>query len=166
MEAHLLVGLFLFEWIVFVGVAAKAVAVGDRVEEDFEPQRHQGQKRVGAEENKSTKTREIGAEIIDVWSLDDFVKNKLAQDDSKVKGGNVDKQNWLFSDELVAVKDDRDNDGQSNERSELGKEIIGVDTINIAVYQAPEDSGGESDFDVFPSAFVDGGKEPEDLVVF
>ena len=89
----------------------------------------------------------------------------MTQDNRKIKGGDVNKKNWFFGDEFVAVKNCRDNNDDGNEGSELGEKVIGISTVDIAVHETPENSRSKGDFDVFPSAFVDGSKETEDFIM-
>ena len=103
--------------------------------------------------------------MIYLWGLDNFVKDKLAQDDSKVKGGNVDKEGWFFGDEFVAVENHRNDDDEHKETSEFGEKIIWVITIDITVHQAPEDGRSKGDFNMFPGTFVNSGEETNDFVV-
>ena len=137
-EGPLLVGLFLLG--VFggffekLGVSSEAVFVGNRVFKNWILEGHQSEERVSTKEDKSTGASEISAEKIYIWSFDDFIKDKLTQNDRKIKSGDINKKNWFFGNKFVAVKDDRNDDNQGEKGSELGEEIVGVGAINVAIY--------------------------------
>ena len=101
----------------------------------------------------------------DGWEINNGVEGDLTEENSDVEGEDVDDEDGLFGDALVGIKDERDEKGNDDEAEEFGEEVVGIQTVNRAVVEAPEEGGGEGDFDVLPGGFVDGGKEAEDAVL-
>ena len=66
---------------------------------------------------------------------------------------------------FVGVEYNGDEKGDDEEVKELGAEVIRILTVEVAVVEAPEEGGGEGDFDVFPGGFIDGGEEAEDVLL-
>ena len=65
----------------------------------------------------------------------------------------------------IRVENDWDSDNDNQEANELGKKIVGVGAVEEAVVEAPENSSGESELNVFPGRFVDGGKEADNAIL-
>ena len=85
----------------------------------------------------------------------------MAQNNGGEKGSDVYKENGLSSEFLVSVENCGDKDGKNEQGSKFGAEIVGIFAVVVAVVEAPEKSGRDGDFEVFPGGFVDGGKEPD-----
>ena len=146
-------------------VGGEAVFFGDRVFEKEELEWHKGEQSVGAENDKYAEAREVAEWIGDALSVNDEFEDDLAEEDDEVETEDVNDDDRLFSEGLVAVKDVWNDDDGEDEGGEFREKVVGVGAVNEAVVEAPEEDGSEGDFDVFPSAFVDGGKKADDFVV-
>lgn len=98
------------------------------------------------------------------WLIYDDGEGELGEDDGGEESEDVYGEDWFFTDSSVRVKNEGDKKGENEEARELGGKIIGVISVKIAVDEAPDEGGGDSDFDVLPGGFVDSGEEAEDFV--
>lgn len=89
----------------------------------------------------------------------------MTQNNGGEKGSDIYKENGLFGEFLVSVENGGDEYGKDEQGSKLGAEIVRIFAVVVAVVEAPEESGGDGDFDVLPGGFVDGGKEPDGTVL-
>ena len=71
----------------------------------------------------------------------------------------------MLGDTAVRVEDKGNGKSNDKEGGDFGEEIVVVDAKESAVEEAPEEGGGESDFDVLPGGLVDGGEDADGLVV-
>ena len=157
--------LFLFEDVEGFGVGGEAVFFGNWVFKNEKFEWHQSEYAVSTEDNKGAKTGKIIGDVRDGWRGDDEVEKELTEENHKIKSNNIDDENLFFGDGLVAVEDARNDDNWSDEGNEFGKEVIGVVAVDEAVVKSAEKNRGEGNLDVFPSAFVNGGKETDEFVV-
>ena len=156
---------FAFEGVEGFGVGGEAVFVRNRVLEDEDFERHKGEQAVGTKEGKGAEAGEVLDEEACRREIEKGIENELTEGDRKVEGEDVDGENGLFSEGLIGVKNQGNDEDRNEQRNELGEEIIGVATVGGAVDEAPEENGGDGDFDMFPSAFIDSGEKPDEFVV-
>ncbi len=96
---------------------------------------------------------------------EETVKGELAEKDGDVKEGDVNSENGFFGEKAIKIKNCGDGERDDEETDEFGEEIVGLWAVDEAVYETPGKGGGEGDFDVFPSGFINGAKETGDAVV-
>ena len=99
------------------------------------------------------------------WSGEEAIKRELTKENGDVKEGDVDREDGFFGEKAVKIKNCGDSGRDDEETDEFGEEIVGLWAVDKTVYETPGKGGSESDFDVFPSRFVDGAKEAGDAVV-
>ena len=66
---------------------------------------------------------------------------------------------------MIGIEKCRNDEDEDEEADNFGEEIIGVLAEKGTIINAPEEGGGEGDFDVLPGGFVDRGKEADDATV-
>ena len=147
-----------------ITMGAEAVLTGNRIFENNLAERHKSKGHIGTEENKAADCREIGSPIGNRRLVDDGSEDKLGANDCSEKSKDVDGENRFFANSGIRVKNYWNKESENKEARELGGEIIGIFAINETVYEAPEEGRGDSDFDVFPSGFINGGEEAENFV--
>lgn len=148
-----------------VAVSAEAVFAGDGVFENGVFEGFESKSHVAAEENESTEAREVLEGGPDGRLGDNGVKGELAEDNGEVEGGDIEREEGLFGEAFVGVEDEGNKENGYEEAGEFGEEVVGVEAVEGAVIKAPEEGRGESDFDMLPSGFVDGGEEADDTVL-
>ena len=149
-----------------IAVGEKTVFTGDGVFENGLLEREKGEGHIGAEEDKSADGREVGGPVGNGRKVDDDVKGELGKDDGAGEGEDVYGQDGLFTEAGVGIKDEGNDESENKETSEFGGEVVGVYAVEVAVDEAPEESGGDGDFDVFPGGLIDGGENAEGLGAF
>lgn len=65
----------------------------------------------------------------------------------------------------IGIENSWDGESDNEETDKFGGEIIGVRTVEKTIEQAPEESSGKSDFDMFPGGFVNGGEEADNTIM-
>ena len=89
----------------------------------------------------------------------------MAQNNGGEKGSDIYKENGLSSEFLVSVENCGDKDGKNEQGSKFGAEIVGIFAVIVAVVEAPEKCGGDSDFDVLPGGLINGSKKADGTVL-
>ena len=121
-----------------ISVSTETIFAGDRIFEDVLFQRHGSEAHISAEKDKESNRRDKSPPVRDRREIDNGTKSKLSDDNSRRESGNVNKENWLFADASVRIKDKGNKKGNHEKTCELGGEIVGIVAIEKAIHQAPE----------------------------
>ena len=149
-----------------IAMSEKTVFAGDGVFENGLFEREEGEGHVGAKEYENADGREVGGVVGEWREVDDDVKGELGKDDGAGEGEDVYWEDGLFGEAGVGVKDEGNDESENKEAGEFGGEVVGVYAVEVAVDEAPEESGGDGDFDVFPGGLVDGSENAESFGAF
>ena len=119
-------------------MGAKTIFAGDGVFEDEVFEGFQGKRHVAAKENKKADTREIGKDVPHGGKGNNSIKSELAQNDGDEEGGDVYRENRLFGNSFVGVKNERDEECENKETHEFGAEVVLVFAVKVAVVKGPD----------------------------
>ncbi len=151
---------FLFEIFEKITMSAKTIFAGDRIFEKKSFEWRQSECHVTTKENKEGDSREISAGVPHRSQADDSVKSELAQNDGNIESEDIDKKDGFFDDSFVGVKDKGNKKDEDQETHKFGAKIVGIFAVIVAVVKSPKQGRSDGNFDMLPSGFVDGGKQP------
>ena len=89
----------------------------------------------------------------------------MSKSDGGEKGKNIDGEDWLLSDSGIGVEDKGNEKSENEKGGEFGGKIVGIFAKEVAIYERPDNSGSDGDFDVFPGGFIDCSEETENFVL-
>ena len=147
-----------------IAVGTEAVLTGDGVFENSFFKRHKSKCHVGTEENEGADSGEIRGNERERRQVDNGEKTRLSQNDGDEKGKDIDREEGLLRNSSVRIKDKRNKESKDGEGSKLSGEIVGAATIKITIDKRPDKSGSNSNFDMLPSRFVDGGEKAKNFI--
>ena len=99
-----------FEGVEFFGVAFESVFFRDWIFEQPDAEWEKSQYGIGTEEEEYTENREVFDDIWHRWEIEDEPEEELAQEDGDKEARDIDGEDALLQDGLVAVEDGRNND--------------------------------------------------------
>ncbi len=70
--------------------------------------------------------------------IDDGGESQLGEDNGDKESYNINKENRFFTNSSIRVKNKGDKEDKNKEAGEFSGKIIGIYTIDEAVYEAPE----------------------------
>ncbi len=89
----------------------------------------------------------------------------MSESDGGKESKNVNYQNWFFRNSSIRIKNKWDKEGEHEKRGEFGDKIIGAISKEVAIYERPDKGGGDSNFNMLPGGFIDGGEETKDFIL-
>lgn len=146
-------------------MSTEAILVRDGILEDDLFQRHEGKSHVSTEEDEGHDGGEVGDPIRYDSNINDGKERDLSKSNGGKKSKNVNYQNWFFGNSSIRIENERDKESENKKRGEFCGEIIRIISKEVAIYERPDNGGGDSNFNMLPSGFIDGSEETKDFIL-